>query len=74
LFDDIDIEYKTLELNEHKDGEAIQTFLAEITKQRTVPNVFINQQHIGGFDALKSALSSGKLEKVLKDAGVHAKL
>jgi glutaredoxin 3 len=59
-----------LELNQDKDGEAIQSALAELTKQRTVPNIFVNQQHIGGADALKEALASGKLEKILKDAGV----
>jgi glutaredoxin 3 len=59
-----------LELNQDKDGEAIQSALAELTKQKTVPNIFVNQQHIGGADALKEALASGKLEKLLKDAGV----
>lgn len=75
LFDDINVDYKALELNDHKDGEAIQQVLAELTKQKTVPNLFINQQHIGGYDALQAAYSSGKLEKVLKDAGItNAKL
>ncbi|EPB91491.1 glutaredoxin 3 [Mucor circinelloides 1006PhL] len=75
LFDDINVDYRALELNDHKDGEAIQKALAELTKQTTVPNIFINQQHIGGSDALKAAYSSGKLEKILKDAGIqNAKL
>lgn len=45
-----------------------------MTKQNTVPNIFVNQQHVGGSDALNAALSSGKLEKLLKEAGVKAKL
>lgn len=61
-------------MNDHQDGEAIQKVLAELTKQNTVPNIFINQQHIGGSDALKSALASGKLEKILNEAGIKAKL
>lgn len=68
------MDYKALELNDHLDGEAIQKTLAEMTKQTTVPNIFVNQHHIGGSDALKSALASGKLEKLLKEAGIQAKL
>lgn len=74
LFDDINVNYKALELNDHKDGESIQKVLAELTQQNTVPNIFVNQQHIGGSDALKSALASGKLAKILKEAGINAKL
>jgi glutaredoxin 3 len=75
LFDDINVDYKALELNDHLDGDAIQKALAELTNQKTVPNIFINKQHIGGSDALKAALSSGKLTQILKDAGInHAKL
>ncbi|KAI8881259.1 glutaredoxin [Backusella circina FSU 941] len=70
IFDDLNVDYKALELNEDKNGEAIQSALAELTQQKTVPNIFINQQHLGGADALKDALASGKLDKILKDAGV----
>ncbi|KAI9469928.1 MAG: glutaredoxin [Benjaminiella poitrasii] len=75
LFDDMHVDYKALELNEHENGEAIQNTLAELTKQTTVPNIFINQQHIGGSDSLKSAFASGRLEKLLNDAGIkHSKI
>lgn len=33
------------------DGASIQQVLAELTNQRTVPNVFVNGTHIGGCDA-----------------------
>ena len=33
---------------------------------KTVPQIFINNQHIGGFDALKSLHDSGKLDDILK--------
>jgi glutaredoxin 3 len=71
LFDDINVDYKALELNDHLDGDAIQKALAESTNQKTVPNIFINKQHIGGSDALKAAFSSGKLAKMLKEAGIN---
>jgi glutaredoxin 3 len=60
-----------LELNDHKDGQAIQSALAEMTKQATVPSVFINKHHIGGSDALTAAYKSGKLESILKEAGIN---
>ena len=33
------------------DGSAIQAALVQLTGQRTVPNVFIAGQHIGGCDS-----------------------
>lgn len=33
------------------DGPSIQQVLAELTNQRTVPNVFVNGKHVGGCDA-----------------------
>lgn len=33
------------------DGPSIQQVLAELTNQRTVPNVFVNGTHIGGCDS-----------------------
>jgi glutaredoxin 3 len=49
------------------DGSAIQSALADITGQSTVPNVFIKQQHIGGNSDLQAI--KGKLPNMLKDAG-----
>ena len=40
--------------------------LLELTKQRTVPNVFVNGQHLGGCDDTMAAISSGKLAKMLR--------
>lgn len=73
MFDDIDVDWKAIELNDHKNGTEIQTALGELTNQKTVPNIFINQQHIGGSDALNDAFKSGKLQQILKDAGIEAK-
>ena len=49
------------------DGPAIQDALQEITNQRTVPNIFINHQHIGGNSDL--AAKAGQLSALLKEAG-----
>jgi glutaredoxin 3 len=49
------------------DGAAIQDALEEITSQRSVPNIFINKQHIGGNSDLQARKS--ELPQLLKDAG-----
>jgi len=54
-----------LELDEREDGDAIQAYLLEKTGQRTVPNVFINEKHVGGNDSVQAAKSSGELQKLL---------
>ncbi|TCV94616.1 glutaredoxin 3 [Luteibacter rhizovicinus] len=37
--------------------------------RRTVPQIFVNDQHIGGFDDLVAADRSGKLAEILEVAG-----
>jgi len=49
-----DVNVKVLELDLRDDGSEIQGYLQQLTKQRTVPNIFINQKHIGGNDALQA--------------------
>lgn len=49
------------------DGQQIQDALEEITKQRTVPNIFINKQHIGGNSDLQQR--KAELPTLLKAGG-----
>ena len=49
------------------DGAEIQEALAELTKQRTVPNIFIDKKHIGGNSDLQAKKS--QLPGLLKAAG-----
>jgi glutaredoxin 3 len=49
------------------DGAAIQDALQEITNQRSVPNIFIGQKHIGGNSDLQAKKS--QLPELLKEAG-----
>lgn len=58
-------EFFVIELDEVEDGDAIQDYLAQKTGQRTVPNIFIKQQHIGGCDDLLRIKASGQLQKLL---------
>lgn len=68
ILDGAGAKYKVLELNEEPDGSEIQSALAELTGQRTVPNIFIGKQHIGGDSDLKGHVGTD-LDQLLKDAG-----
>lgn len=50
-----------------EDGSDIQNALEELSSQRTVPNIFINQKHIGGNSDLQA--KKGQLPALLKEAG-----
>ncbi|TPX69646.1 hypothetical protein SpCBS45565_g02336 [Spizellomyces sp. 'palustris'] len=65
LLDFLNVKYESFELDERLDGQAIQDYLKEKTGQRTVPNIFINGQHLGGSDKLHEAHASGKLQLLL---------
>ncbi|TVY76662.1 Glutaredoxin [Fusarium oxysporum f. sp. cubense] len=67
--DELNAEYELLELDEVPDGSALQDALEQISGQRTVPNVYIKQQHIGGNSDVQSLKSGGKLASLLKEAG-----
>ncbi|XP_053845253.1 thioredoxin reductase 3 isoform X1 [Vidua macroura] len=67
LFSSLHVEYYALELDVIDDGASIQQVLAELTNQRTVPNVFVNGTHIGGCDATYQAYKDGSLQKLLGD-------
>jgi glutaredoxin 3 len=41
---------KIIEVNNENDGGAMQAALVEISKQHTVPNIFIKGKHLGGCD------------------------
>ncbi|NXF43151.1 TRXR3 reductase, partial [Oceanites oceanicus] len=70
LFRSMRVEYYALELDVTADGPSIQQVLAELTNQRTVPNVFVNGTHIGGCDSTYQAYQDGSLQKLLGDSKV----
>ena len=41
--------------------------MIELTKRRTVPQIFIGEQHIGGYDDLAALDKRGGLEPLLAD-------
>ncbi|KAJ6079740.1 hypothetical protein PENARI_c001G02095 [Penicillium arizonense] len=66
LLDGLSAKYTTLELDLEEEGSAIQAALAEISGQRTVPNIFIKQKHIGGNSDLQA---KSDLKELLQEAG-----
>ena len=62
---------KVHELDQISNGNAIQSLLAVMTGQRTVPSVWISGQFLGGNDDTQAAYRSGKLQKLL---GISSKL
>lgn len=61
---------KNIEYIEYKVDEdlaRLKEMLALSNGRRTVPQIFINDQHIGGFDDLKALQESGELDAILNN-------
>ncbi|XP_049871963.1 uncharacterized protein LOC126373599 [Pectinophora gossypiella] len=56
---------QVIELDQRDDGAVIQDSLAQMTGFRTVPQVFINGNCVGGGSDVKALYESGKLEPML---------
>ncbi|XP_030531372.2 glutaredoxin-like [Rhodamnia argentea] len=61
--------YKVIELDKESDGAVVQSALANWTGLRTVPNVFIGGNHIGGCDSVTEKHQAGQLIPLLRSAG-----
>lgn len=61
LFQGLQIPFNNLDLDLVENGSQIQNELATLTNQRTVPNIFIKGQHVGGCDKVHQLQSEGKL-------------
>lgn len=48
-----------------EDDAAREAMIAKAGGRRTVPQIFINDQHIGGFDDLNALDKAGKLDPLL---------
>ncbi|KAI8643268.1 glutaredoxin-1 [Parasitella parasitica] len=66
LLKKLGIDFYSIELDLESNGAAIQDYLLEKTGQRTVPNIFVNEEHIGGCDKLFEANESGKLQQIIR--------
>ena len=67
ILDNIGAKYALYELNQEADGPDVQAALQKMTGQRTVPNIFIGKQHIGGNSDLEDLARYGKDGKTIDD-------
>jgi glutaredoxin 3 len=65
LFDRKCVNYQEIRVD--LDPKARDEMLARSSGRRTVPQIFINDQHIGGCDDLMALDASGKLDLLLKN-------
>jgi glutaredoxin 3 len=56
------------EINLNTEPSEVRTDLMARTKHRTVPQIFINDQFIGGFDQLYALDRQGKLDELVTDS------
>lgn len=56
------------ELRIDQDPTARSAMLARCSGRRSVPQIFVNGVHVGGFDELAAADHNGKLAQLLKTA------
>jgi glutaredoxin 3 len=50
-----------------KDQDKLEEMRAKSNGRRTVPQIFINGYHVGGFDDLNRLNKDGKLDKLLEE-------
>lgn len=72
LFRDLKVDFTAVELDEVVEGEDVMDALLSITHRRTVPQVFIQGEFIGGCDDTMGAYSSGELAEKFSAAGIDA--
>jgi len=66
-------DWTVVELDQRKDGEAMQAALAELTSRTTVPNVFIGGENVGGCDEVVGLWQEGKLEALFDQHSIPYK-
>lgn len=65
LLDDKGISYKEIDIS--SDPELRGKMVTKANGRRTVPQIFINDAHLGGFSDLYALQQSGTLDKLLRD-------
>lgn len=66
LFKSLNEPILVVELDEIPEGPEIRDYLFERTGQKTVPNVFVQKTHLGGYDNTQNAHKGGRLTTLLK--------
>lgn len=71
-FSSIDVNYKSIELDEMEDGRQLQDALNQMTGFRTVPKVFVNGTCIGGGSETRKLNQEGKLLELVQQCNITA--
>jgi glutaredoxin 3 len=66
LLNSFNQDYYLQEIDTISNGSEIQAALRKLTGQSTVPNIFIDGKHIGGYSELLTLNSKGKLKPLFK--------
>ncbi|KAK9820243.1 hypothetical protein WJX72_007897 [[Myrmecia] bisecta] len=72
LFKSLKVDAKIVELDDIVEGDEIQDALHDITRRRTVPQVFIQGKFVGGCDDTIAEYNSGDLRKRFEAAGISS--
>lgn len=59
--------YIVVELDKNPNGPHIINELYRVTKQKSVPNIFLYGKHIGGYSDLKQLHDSGELKTIISN-------
>ena len=51
-----------------EDNDALRQEMMDKSQRRTVPQIFINERHIGGYDDLKALDDAGELDTIIRAA------
>jgi glutaredoxin len=68
---DNNIPLVVIELDQRQDGPRLQAALELKTGQTTVPNVFLEGEHIGGWTEVEAALAAGAFEHVTVEGALE---
>eukprot|EP00245_Coleochaete_scutata_P018499 TRINITY_DN965_c0_g6_i1.p2 TRINITY_DN965_c0_g6~~TRINITY_DN965_c0_g6_i1.p2 ORF type:complete len:101 (+),score=17.83 TRINITY_DN965_c0_g6_i1:124-426(+) len=66
VFAGLGVKPAVLELDKRDDGSKIQNALSEMVNRRTVPQVFVRGQHLGGCDDTVALHQRGELVKLIQ--------
>jgi glutaredoxin 3 len=62
LLDNLQLPYEEIRVDT---DEKHRAHMEQISKRRTVPQIFIGERHVGGYDDLKALHESGELQSWL---------
>jgi len=69
LLDEQDIPFREIDVSD--DPEARRSLIERSGGLRTVPQIFVGSEHVGGFMELRALLRSGALEPLLEAQGIE---